>query len=230
MLSDYRDAVDSYFSCDAAQVSGTERDNAIVRAIAAYADDFPRQVVEDVTATAADELPVPAAWESGFSVLLWAEYPVGNKPPQMLELDYLYEYKAPGVAPVLNHVSSHFTSGENVRLTYHARHVLTADSDTIPLAHRNAVILLAVCQLCLMLAARFSADSNSTIGADSVQQQTKAQNYAGRAKQFCAQARSELGLSASGGANSVGAAMGMTDWDMFSQRGRDRLYHSRRWR
>jgi hypothetical protein len=229
-VSYFKSAVDAHFTLDDEQVSATERDAAISSALAVYGENFPREVVEDVAAADIDTLPLPEAWESGFSVLLSAEYPVGSKPPQLLDLDFIYEYRAPSVPNVLNHVSNQFTTGDSVRLTYTARHVLDAENDSVPLSHRNAIVLMAVCQLCSTLAVRFSADSSSTIGADSVDQQSKGRNYAAMAKQFCAQARNELGLPAHGTGNALGAAMGVTDWDMYTQRGRDRLYHPGRWR
>ncbi len=74
-----------------------------------------------------------------------------------------------------------------VRVTYGAPHLLQGGvdaADTIPLHHRQAVAHYAAYVLCQQLATRYSAERETTIGADVAQTETRARAYAARAKEY----------------------------------------------
>jgi len=85
-------------------------------------------------------------------------------------------------------------AANNVRATYTIRHVVSISADTIPIEDREPVACWAAAVLCEQLAALYSGNTDSTIQADSVQQTTKAQEYAARARQLRKRYIDELGI------------------------------------
>ena len=83
---------------------------------------------------------------------------------------------------------------QKVRASFTIAHVLSSASDTIPAADREPVGCWAAAILCDQLAAFYSGGTDSTIQADSVRQQSKAQEYAGRAKALRKRYTDELGV------------------------------------
>ena len=228
MLNDYTSRINSMFQLDADLVSADELADAINLAVEQYSTDRPREVVEDVIAEWTDELPLPVRWAAMFSRLQAVEYPVGDKPPTLLDLEYLYEYRSP-TGESINHVSDVFAIGGAVRLTYTAKHQLTDTVDSIPVEHREAVSNLAAALLCDGLAVRFSTDTDSTISADSVNHESKSRNFAARAKALRAR-YVELLAGQAAAEGRVKPASAIVDLDMATQRGHDRFYHPGRWR
>jgi hypothetical protein len=77
---------------------------------------------------------------------------------------------------------------EQARVRYSAdmaaAHVLDADNDTIALEHRLPVAQYAAHLLCQQLAARYSGERETATGADVARTESRARNYAARAKEY----------------------------------------------
>lgn len=193
MLADYEQLVADLVRDDAAKLTLAEKDRAIGAAVQRYSEDRPRELAEDLTPSDANTLPLPAAWVADFSTLRSLEYPIGNVPPTLVDPERAAFYRAPAglVIKLLDAVA---VAAANVRATYTIKHLVDAASDTVPLQHRQAVAAWAGAILCDQLAAFYSSGQDSTIQADSVQQQPKAQEYSKRGRDLRKFYTDELGI------------------------------------
>lgn len=178
-LSDYQSLVDQLVRDDTGKIATGDRDVAIGLARERYSKDRPRAKAEDLTAPGGYNLPLPAAWQADFSSLRSLEYPIGETPPVLLaEFGF---YQAPDDSLVIM-TEVYFSAGALARANFTIRHQLDAGADTIPVGDREAVASMASAILCDQLAALFSGDSNTTIAADVVDHQGKAELFAARAR------------------------------------------------
>lgn len=223
-LADYQTLVDGMVRDDAGKLTPTDRDRAIAGAVTRYGKDRPRIKVEDIAAPGGYYLPLPAGWEAGFSALSSLEYPLGEVPPAYLETGCWGMYNAPGGPQVM--VRETLPAGHQVRASYTIAHVLDAGADTIPATDREPVASYAAAALIDQLATLYSGDSDSTIQADSVNHQSKASEFAARARALRKRYFDDLGIDLK--RNTASSAV--VNLDMASSLGRDRLTHPRRFR
>ncbi len=219
MLSNYQTLVDSLTRDDANAITTGERDIAITLAVSRYSKDRPQTKVEDLTAPGGQTLDLPAAWESGFSGLQSLEYPVGNVPPSMIDTGAWGIYNAPGTRQIM--VQASLPANETVRASFTIQHVLDDVTDTIDIVDREPVASYAAAVLCDQLASLYSGDSDSTIQADSVDHQSKAREFAFRAKTLRKRYYDELGIDPKRNV----AAGAVVDLDLANSLGNDRLLH-----
>lgn len=191
-LIDFQSLVTDLVRDDAERITDLQRDTAIASAIARYSKDRPRHKVEDVVSAGGNLLPLPAGWQAEVSVILDLEYPIGKVPPQHLHQEEYRIYETPTGKQIM--LADSLNAGANVRVTYSIAHDLTAVLDTVPLADREPVSCLAAASLCDQLASLYSGDSDSTIRADSVNHQSKAGEFASRAKALRKRYHDELGI------------------------------------
>lgn len=225
MLVDYQTLVTELVRDDAAKIAVAERDRAITAAVLRYSSDKPQTKVQDVTPESSQVLPLPAAWEAGFSVLLELEHPIGDIPPTFIAQDRYGLYQEPAATKIklLDGVT---VAANSVRSSFTIKHVVDAVTDTIPVQHREPVACWAAAMLCDELAAFFSSGTDSSIQADSVEQRSKAQEYASRAKTLRKRYLDELGIE-----DKHSAPTGVVvNLDQADSRGQDRLTHPARYR
>jgi hypothetical protein len=220
-LAEFQTIVDDLLRDDATRITNTQRDTAIASAVARYSKDRPRQKVEDLTVPGGNLLPLPTAWEDDFSALQTLEYPLGNVPPSFISSQAHSIYAAPDGLSIM--VSYPLRTSETVRATFTIAQVVDEANDTIPMGDREPVCCLAAASLCDQLAAFYSGDSDSTIQADSVNHQSKAQEFASRAKALRKRYLDELGIDAK---KNVAAGV-VVDLDLTNSQGRPRLTHGR---
>ncbi len=224
MLTDYQTLVIDLVRDDAAVVITAERDRAIELAVQRYSKDRERLKVQDVVSTGVNTLPLPAAWETDFSDLKSLEYPVAQVPPEMLRPERYGFYTTPTAVTI--QLLDAITVGATVRATYSIVHVVSGAADTIPVADREPVACWAAAILCDELAAYYSGGTDSTIQADSVRQQSKAQEYATRGAKLRRRYLDELGIDDK---RNVAAGV-VVNLDGSDSLGQDRLTHPRRYR
>jgi len=193
MLSDHQALVIELIRDDAGKITTADRDRAINLAIERYSKDRPQEKTQDVTPADANHLPLPAAWETDFSELRSLEYPIGNVPASVIGQERYGFYRSP-TALQIQLLDAVAVAANNVRATYTIRHVVSPTADTIPVGDREPVACWAAAVLCEELAALYSGNTDSTIQADNVQQTSKAQEYAARAKQLRKRYIDELGI------------------------------------
>lgn len=193
MLSDYETLMADLARDDGAKLNAGASDRAIAAAVERYSKDRPLEAVEDLTPASANLLPLPAAWVVDFSALRQLEYPIGNVPPTHISRERTSFYRSPAALQILLQDAVNVAAA-NVRATYTVKHQLDGAHDTIPLGDRVPVCCWAAASLCDQLATFYSSDTDSTIQADSVQQRSKAQEYAARAKTLYQRYLDELGI------------------------------------
>jgi hypothetical protein len=223
-LSDFQSIVDDLLRDDAGHITTTQRDTAITTALARYSKDRPRQKVEDIVAPGGNLLPLPVAWEADFSQVQSLEYPIGNVPPAIINAQGYELYTSPN--EVLIMVRDGFGINVNIRATFTITHMLSDIADTVPLGDREAVCCLAAASLCDQLAGLYSGDSDSTIQADSVNHQSKAGEFASRARALRKRYLDELGIDAK---KNVAAGV-VVDLNLSNSQGGPRLTHRRGYR
>lgn len=223
-LSDFQTLVGDLVRDDADKISETQRDNAIGAAVARYSKDRPRPKVDDLTAAGGNYLDLPEAWEADFSEVQAVEYPVGEFPPSYVSPQAWSLYATPTGLQIM--VAYKFSEGATVRLTYSISHQVNSEEDTIPLGDREPVCCLAAASLCDQLAGFYSGDSDSTIQADSVNHQSKSQEFSARARALRKRYYDELGIDTK---KTVAAGV-VVDLDLQSSLGTERLTHSKTYR
>lgn len=173
-LADFQQMVDDMVRDQSSTVTTATRDRAIEQARVRYSADCERVVVADVTWLVMGVFgPVPEGWSDDSDVQA-ADYA-----GQSL---YIGRYRTPegwGLECV-----NALPAGAVVRLTYTTPHQLSEAEDTIPQAHRLPVASHAAWQLCSQLATYYSGQRETMINADASSTESRARDYAARAKEY----------------------------------------------
>jgi hypothetical protein len=146
-----------------------------------YSKDRPICLVSDVAGTGTAMMPLPVApagqygtFDPQFSEVQRIEYPIGQIPDEDVRSEDWELYRSPTGYQLM--LSAYLPQiGESARITWTARH--NPDGSTV-----EPVDFYAVCDyaasLCLeAMAARASQFGDSTMGADTVNYRSKAQEY-----------------------------------------------------
>lgn len=178
-LADYQLLVDSMVSDQSGQITSAVRDQAIDVARLRYGSDLPRDLVEDVTWPGTGYYaPLPTTWVDG-SQLSEAEYPIGVVPIALIDLALYVDGSGTQLMAAYS-----LDAGALVRVRFTAPQLLDATHDTIPLQHREPVASYAAHLLCRQLATYYSGERETSIGADGSNTESRARNYAARAKEY----------------------------------------------
>lgn len=200
-LADYQSLVDSLVRDASGTVTTVDRDRAIELARLRISADAMRELVKDVIWVADGYFgPLPDGWADG-AWIKTAEYPVGRQPIELVELA-LY---ADGAALQLMTAEA-LPAGAVVRVTFAAPHLLATGVDTIPAEYREAVGSYAAHLLCKQLAAHYSGEREASISADGSNTESRARNYAIRAKDYRAAYYAGIGKVDPQAAGAGGAA------------------------
>ena len=192
-LADFQDLVNDLVRDDTSKITAADVDQAIQLAVERYSKDRPRMEVEDlVAASAGHVLPMPTAWVADFSALHSLEYPIDEQPRCFMEAGEFWIYSAPGGDQI--EVDSSLPSAASVRASFTIKHVVSGVEDTTPPSDREPIAAWAAAILLDQLASLFSGDSDSTIKADSVDHNSKAEEYAKRARDARRRYFNELGV------------------------------------
>lgn len=218
-LADYQSLVDSLVRDASGTVTTVDRDRAIELARLRISADAMRELVKDVIWVSAGHFgPLPDGWTDG-AWIKTAEYPVGRQPIELVELAVY----ADGAAQQLMTADA-MPIGAVVRVTFAAPHLLATGADTIPAEYREAVASYAAHLLCKQLAAHYSGERETSIGADGSNTESRARNYAIRAKDYRAAYYAGVGKVDPQGAGAGGAAapVGMPAASVSGWEGRQR--------
>lgn len=190
MLSDVQSLVDDLVRDSLSQVTATQRDTAIVLALARYSADRPRAGVAAVTAPGGWRLPLPAGWTPASRVVS-VEWPVGQNPPATVA--HSVHRGLDGEAIL---VEVDLPAGATAHVHFTGFHVVSDTEDTVPGEHREALAAYAAALLFDQLAAAAAGNGEPTIHADSVDHKSQAQEYAGRARANRTRYADVLGIGA----------------------------------
>ena len=173
-LADFQQMVDDMVRDQSRIVTPAVRDRAIEQARLRYSADCLRTMVTDlVWPTSGVFGPVPEGWDASCYV---SAATVESRPVQIA----VYATADGWGLECLQALQA----GLVVHLTYTTAHVLTADEDTIPLAHRLAVASHAAYQLCTQLATHYSGQRETLVNADHSATESRARDFAARAKEY----------------------------------------------
>lgn len=201
-LADYQLLVDRLVLDQSGTTTAADRERAIELARLRYSSDAERQVTEDVTWLYDGAVgPMPAGWTDGAYLLDW-EWPVGTAQPNGLEL---VVYATPTGVQLMADTS--LRVGDVVRVRFGVLHTLDAE-DTIPAKHREAVASYAAHVLCKQLATYYSGQREASIGAESSNTDSRARNYAARAKEYRATYFGGLGIADPQASGAAGTGAG----------------------
>jgi hypothetical protein len=134
------------------------------------------------------------AWTDD-SVLVSAEYPIGQWPPSYLDAGDVQIYASPTVRQL--RLPLQLSIGDTVRLTYTAAHLVDDADDTVPGKHKNALASLAASLLCGQLARYYAGESEATICADTVDRKTKSDRWRALARDLLAAYNAAVGAAPS---------------------------------
>lgn len=156
--------------------------DARVRALEAarlqYSSDHPRALPEDLTWLPDSVGPKPTAWTE-HAWIKSAEYPIGRDPVSLIDVS---AYLGPSGTQFL--AATYVPAGAVVRVTIMAEHELSAAADTIPARHRLPVAQYAAHLLCHQLATHYSAQREAAMGSDASMTESRARQFADRAREL----------------------------------------------
>jgi hypothetical protein len=213
-LADFQLEVESWIQDTAGKLTPAAKNLAIAAAIDTYSRHRPRQKVTVLTGAGQDfDFAVPADWVDGVSSVLAVENPVDLQRPEFLDDNEIrIRYDPITGLPRFRFFTEVLESGEKAYVTYGVPHVVTASSDSIPLADRLAVVKLAASGCATQLAALYAQTSDPTYGADTVNYRTKSQDYLALAKALKLDYQEHIGA-----ALGVAAASVSSDLDVVLQ-------------
>lgn len=144
----------------------------------------PRSVVVDIAGDGDEyDLLLEAPFDDDFSTIKQVEYPAGRREKSLVDRLDWERYPTP-TGTYLRLLRDVPAVGETVRITFTALHSIDGVSTTIPEVRQDAVKLLATALCCEAIASHYSNSSESTFNADSVNHESKAKQFAARAKRY----------------------------------------------
>lgn len=168
-------------------------------------------------------------WRNEGGSILSVEYPAAdiaaNEAPNPLEDDDFALFRANG-GVYLRFIVHRPAVNEKVRLEYTRPYLWIEAANPvidIPEMHFEAVCNLAAAIACDWLAARYGQNRESSIGADSVERRSQADQYITISKRF----RAQYGALVGQGLKSSTAGMAIVDADFPPSVGSDFLFHNR---
>lgn len=200
-------------------ISLDTRDAAVQAALARYAADAPRVVVEDLDTSAGDILPMPAFWGEG-SQLRALEHPAGQNPPRYLPLTAVSLYVGPAGSEL--RLSRALAGPGMLRVTYTAAHSLSTAGTSVPARHWRPLACLAAADLCDQLAGYYATEGAPSIGADTVDHQSKTEKFRRLARDYRSQYTQAVGSAPSDRNRPGSAQVALPSRDSLGGR---RLFH-----
>lgn len=177
-IADFTALLDDLARDQGSVLTPESRTRAMESALLQYSTDRPRVLVDDVTWPAGASAPAPAGWTDG-AWLESAEYPIDQNPVSLIDVS---AYLSPTGWQLM--AASPVPAGAVVRVRVMAEHELSDTADTIPARHRLPVAQYAAHLLCHQLATYYSAQRDAAVGADISMTETRARQFADRAREL----------------------------------------------
>ena len=210
-LADFQALLSDLARDQASVLTVDTRARALEAARLQYSADLPRRLMGDVTWPSGSLAPAPEGWTDG-AWIQSAEYPIGRDPIAAIDVS---AYLSPTGWQLM--AADHVAAGGVVRVKFMAEHALSATEDTIPARHRLPVAQYAAHLLCHQLATHYSAQRENSFGSDASMTETRAREFAARAKELRSAYYAGIGVSdpftsATGGSSGSTAAAGVVSW------------------
>lgn len=177
--TDYLAAVKRKVKDTAGRYVDSEKDAFVQEAVEQYARDKPRRVDDLITGDGtALRFATPSAWEDRFSVILEIEFPTGEDPVVLIEnLQDTFRIVQQSNVELIQFLTLTIPNLDTLRILFTAPHIVDGSSNTIPTNDENAVVALAASKLAAGLAAFYAEAHESSIDAETVDNQTKADTF-----------------------------------------------------
>lgn len=209
-VTDYQLLLDDLVRDEGGVLSADARFRALQAAVTRFGVDRPRLVVVDVVFADGVSAPVPPQWTPE-AVLLEGEHPPGTAPRQPVALAESFDGTAWRLV-----LAQPLQPGAVVRVRFGAAHVVDGTQDTVPVVHQLPVAQFAAHLLCQQLATYYSAQRETTIGADGSRTESRAREFAARAAELRAAYFAGVGakdpMKAVDVAGADGAAAAVASW------------------
>lgn len=161
---------------------------AVAEALNRYSSVRPWLLVRDQVAPGGHDIDLPLDWYPGFSEVLSIEHPIGSVPEKLLPRGSWRMYATPDGE--LIRLTSSIPQGNSLRITFTVLH----SEDSVPAGDQETVANLAASICCLQLAAIYGSAMDSTLQADTVDHQSKTDQYRRLAKEYEGRYKAALGL------------------------------------
>lgn len=229
----YEQRLVSLLKDSAGKLSKADIDAAIDEAVnIRFSCDRPRTIISDVTGNDSNDLPITdlegqngETWESGFSVVKWVEFPVGNVPESFIDPSDWRIYCSP-TETFLRLLATVPQDSDTLRVTWTVRHT----PNTVPAGDFEAVCAYCAALCFEMMAASYIQTVDQAIAGDTVNYRTKAQECLTVAKAHRKRYFDHIGIadsSATGGAPAQPPAMATGHIHEELQPGFDRILHNK---
>ncbi len=192
-------------------------DRKITAALNRYSKFRPDINAIDITGNGTHDYDLPSGWSHEFSMIASLEYPMGNMPETILDLEDFGIYQTPtGQKMRIRTAAPRAT--EKFRLTY----TVLRSATTVPDIDVDAFCNLAASMCLEDLANAFAQTSDPTIDADSVNYRTKSAEFAARAKRLFQLYKDHIGIKED---DTTPPATAVADFDNKYPGGSARLTH-----
>lgn len=215
---------DSGATCTPAQI-----DRAIVEAAKRYARVRPIEAVQDYPGDGTTfDFALPTGWVPDLSTVRSLEYPMGERPPSMLEDEDWQFYRASTSVVMIRLKVVTPSAGQTLRVTWTKPHLVDLAGSTIVAQDEEAVANLAAAIGLRQLAAHAANTVDPSLAADSVNYRSKSSEYLKLADALETQYREHMGINDKDSETLAGGTF--VDVDRTSSLNQDQLTHPNRWR
>lgn len=184
--TDYLAALKRKIKDTAARYTDPEKDAFVQEAVEQYARDKPRRVDDLITGDGtALRHATPTDWEDRFSVITEVEFPTGEDPVVLLQnLQDLFRIVQQSNVELIQFKTLTIPNLDTLRIVFTALHIVDGSTNTIPINDENAVVALAASKLAAGLAAFYAEAHESSIDAETVDNQSKADTFSNLSKEL----------------------------------------------
>jgi hypothetical protein len=231
--SDYVERIKTYLRISVDDLPQLDMDECITAAVDEHSDHRPYVQYHVVTGDASDpadyDLHADFIWD--WSDILELEYPTGNNPRSLLEVDdYEIWYDGPNTKYQIRFLSAKPTATETYQMKFTSRHDTPVDrpaADTIPAQDFNAVCMLSASYCYHSLAAKFTQTQDPTMNQDIINYHSKGEEYNSLAAKMRRLYFRSIGKSDE---PMPEVAIATKDWDSEFAGQVDYLTHPKNWR
>lgn len=139
---------------------------ALDSAVDHYSYDKPRERLHVISGSGTHRYALPSDWESGFSHIVYVEFPAGSnaaQDPSILDPDEVFVWEDNSAEQFQFRFRS-LSTGDTAWVKYTVRHTMDGSSNTVPDADLEAVVFLGTAYAALMQAGSLIAEMHGDTG------------------------------------------------------------------
>jgi len=160
-----------------------EFDDALEEALQEYSERRPQKRIYDIAGDGTTVLfALPLDWQDGWSELRQVESLQGESPLTLLERSTYAVYR--DTSDVLKLLFDTAPESGTSRVLYTTVHTADLTTTTIPSVHERALVTLGAAIASQWIANHYTAESDSTFGADTADHTGRSERYETRSKEL----------------------------------------------